>query len=131
VQTCALPILEDRGSYFENSGALRDMIQNHLLQVLCMVAMEPPVSFQAEEIRNRKVDVMRAIRRLRPEEVHKYAVRGQYGPGWINGKKVPGYRGEAGVSPQSNVETYAAVQLYIDNWRWQGVPFYLRTAKRM
>lgn len=123
--------VEDRGSYFEHSGALRDMIQNHLLQVLCMVAMEPPISFQAEEIRNRKVDVMRAIRRLRPEEVHKYAVRGQYGPGWIGGKKVPGYREEEGVNPASNVETYAAVQLYIDNWRWQGVPFYLRTGKRM
>src|SRR5690606_39669919 len=79
--------VEDRGSYFENSGALRDMIQNHLLQVLCMIAMEPPISFQAEEIRNRKVDVMRAIRRLKPEEVHKYAVRGQYGPGWIGDRK--------------------------------------------
>jgi len=123
--------VEDRGSYFENSGALRDMIQNHLLQVLCMVAMEPPISFQAEEIRNRKVDVMRAIRRLKPEEVHKYAVRGQYGPGWIGGKQVPGYRQESGVDPKSNVETYAAVQLFIDNWRWQGVPFYLRTGKRM
>src|SRR5690606_39990147 len=74
---------------------------------------------------------MRAIRRLRPEEVHKYAVRGQYGAGWINGKKVPGYREEEGVNPNSNVETYAAVQLYIDNWRWQGVQFYLRTGKRM
>src|SRR5690606_29068873 len=123
--------VEDRGSYFENSGALRDMIQNHLLQVLCMIAMEPPISFQAEEIRNRKVDVMRAIRRLKPEEVHKYAVRGQYGPGWIAGKQVPGYREEPGVDPKSNVETYAAVQLFIDNWRWQGVPFYLRTGKRM
>ena len=123
--------VEDRGSYYEHSGALRDMIQNHLLQVLCMIAMEAPISFQAEEIRNRKVDVMRAIRRLRPEEVHKYAVRGQYGPGWIGGKKVPGYREEEGVNPRSNTETYAAVQLYIDNWRWQGVPIYLRTGKRM
>lgn len=123
--------VEDRGSYYEDSGALRDMIQNHLLQVLCMIAMEPPISFEAEEIRNRKVDVMRAIRRLRPEEVHKYAVRGQYGPGWIAGKSVPGYREEHGVDTKSNTETYAAVQLYIDNWRWQGVPIYLRTGKRM
>ncbi|WP_257668798.1 glucose-6-phosphate dehydrogenase [Parapedobacter tibetensis] len=123
--------VEDRGSYYEHSGALRDMIQNHLLQVLCMIAMEPPISFEAEEIRNRKVDVMRAIRRLRQEEVHKYAVRGQYGSGWIGGKKVPGYREEHGVDPHSNTETYAAVQLYIDNWRWQGVPFYVRTGKRM
>ena len=123
--------VEDRGSYYEESGALRDMIQNHLLQVLCMIAMEPPISFEAEEIRNRKVDVMRAIRRLRPEEVHKYAVRGQYGPGWIAGKEVPGYREESGVDAHSNTETYAAVQLYIDNWRWQGVPIYLRTGKRM
>ncbi len=123
--------VEDRGSYYEHSGALRDMIQNHLLQVLCMIAMEPPISFEAEEIRNRKVDVMRAIRRIKPEEVSKFAVRGQYSAGWVDGKKVPGYREEAGVDPRSNTETYAAVQLYIDNWRWQGVPIYLRTGKRM
>lgn len=123
--------VEDRGDYYEGSGALRDMIQNHLLQILCMVAMEPPVSFDAEEIRNRKVDVLRAVRRLKPEEVHMYAVRGQYAGGWLQGKKVPGYREEKGVNPQSNTETYAALKLYIDNWRWQGVPFYLRTGKRM
>lgn len=123
--------VEDRGSYYEHSGALRDMIQNHLLQVLCMIAMEAPVSLQAEEIRNRKVDVLRAIRRLKPEEVHQYAVRGQYNAGWITGKQVPAYRQEKEVNPQSNVETYVALQLYLDNWRWQGVPFYLRTGKRM
>lgn len=123
--------VEDRGSYYEHSGALRDMIQNHLLQVLCMIAMEAPVSLQAEEIRNRKVDVLRAIRRLKPEEVHQYAVRGQYNTGWITGKQVPAYREEKAVSPRSNVETYVALQLYLDNWRWQGVPFYLRTGKRM
>ena len=123
--------VEDRGGYYEGSGALRDMIQNHLLQILCMVAMEPPLSFEAEEIRNRKVDVLRAVRRLKSGEVHNYAVRGQYAGGWIQGKKVPGYREEKGVDPRSNTETYAALKLYLDNWRWQGVPFYLRTGKRM
>ena len=123
--------VEDRGDYYEGSGALRDMIQNHLLQILCMIAMEPPISFQAEEIRNRKVDVLRAVRRIAPEDVYKYAVRGQYGQGWIEGKNVPGYREEIGVNPRSNTETFAAVKFYIDNWRWQGVPFFLRTGKRM
>src|SRR5690606_14952852 len=123
--------VEDRGGYYEGSGALRDMIQNHLLQILCMIAMEPPITFQAEEIRNRKVDVLRAVRRIAPEEVSKYAVRGQYGQGSIDGKEVPGYRQEAGVDPRSNTETYAAVEFYLDNWRWQGVPFFLRTGKRM
>jgi len=123
--------VEERGGYYEGSGALRDMIQNHLLQILCMVAMEAPASFAAEEIRNRKVDVMRAVRRIKQEDVHRYAVRGQYEEGWLKGKKVPGYREEPGVNPRSNTETYAAVKLYLDNWRWQGVPFYLRTGKRL
>lgn len=123
--------VEERGGYYETAGALRDMIQNHLLQLMCMVAMEPPVSFEAEEIRNRKVDVLRAIRRLTPEQVSRYAVRGQYGPGWLQGKKVPGYREEPDVDPRSNTETYAAVKFYLDNWRWQNVPFYLRTGKRL
>lgn len=123
--------VEDRGGYYEGAGALRDMIQNHLLQLLCMVAMEPPVSLQAEEIRNRKVDVLQAIRPLSHDNVNKQAVRGQYGPGWIKGEKVPGYREEEGVSPDSNTETFAALKLHLDNWRWQGVPFYLRTGKRL
>ncbi|MGV3639044.1 MAG: glucose-6-phosphate dehydrogenase, partial [Adhaeribacter sp.] len=123
--------VEDRGGYYEGAGALKDMIQNHLLQLLCMVAMEPPVTFEAEEIRNRKVDVMQAIRRLSRDEVGEYAVRGQYGPGWMKGKQVPGYREENGVDPKSGTETYAAIKFYLDNWRWQGVPFYLRTGKRM
>ena len=123
--------VEERGGYYESAGALRDMIQNHLLQLLCMVAMEPPVSFDAEEIRNRKADVMRAIKPIKPDEVNKYAVRGQYAQGWIEGKKVPGYREEPGVSPNSNTETYVAIKFYLDNWRWQGVPFYVRTGKRM
>ncbi|MHA6249634.1 glucose-6-phosphate dehydrogenase [Pontibacter sp. CAU 1760] len=123
--------VEDRGGYYEGSGALRDMIQNHLLQLLCMVAMEPPVTFEAEEIRNRKVDVLHAVQRYSREEVGKYAVRGQYGPGWMKGKQVPGYRQEEGVDPKSSTETYAAVKFFLDNWRWKGVPFYLRTGKRM
>jgi glucose-6-phosphate 1-dehydrogenase len=123
--------VEDRGEYYEGAGALRDMIQNHLLQILCMITMEPPVSFDAQEIRNRKVHVLRSVRRLRPEEVHSHAVRGQYASGWIEGKKVKSYREEPGVHPNSNTETFAALKLYLDNWRWQGVPFYLRTGKRM
>lgn len=123
--------VEDRGGYYEGSGALRDMIQNHLLQLLCMVAMEPPVTFEAEEIRNRKVDVLHAVQRYSREEVPKYAVRGQYGPGWMKGTQVPGYRQEEGVAPNSSTETYAAVKFFLDNWRWKGVPFYLRTGKRM
>ncbi len=123
--------LEGRGGYYEHSGALRDMVQNHILQLLCMVAMEAPVSFDANEIRNKKVDVLNAIRPIRREDVHEYAVRGQYGSGWMKGKQVTGYREEKGVDPQSNTETYAAVKFFIDNWRWQGVPFYVRTGKLM
>ncbi|MCC3158687.1 glucose-6-phosphate dehydrogenase [Hymenobacter sp. 15J16-1T3B] len=121
----------DRSGYYEGAGALRDMIQNHLLQLLCLVAMEPPVNFNADEVRNRKVDVLRALRRFTPEAVRESAVRGQYGPGWIEGKQVPGYRQEEGVNPRSNTETFAAVKFFVDNWRWQDVPFYLRTGKRM
>jgi glucose-6-phosphate 1-dehydrogenase len=123
--------VEHRGNYYETAGALRDMIQNHLLQLLCLIAMEPPVAFEADEVRNRKVDVLNALRGIRPEEVRRYAVRGQYGAGWIEGKKVPGYRQEADVNKNSAKETFAALKLFIDNWRWQGVPFYLRTGKRM
>lgn len=123
--------IENRGNYYELAGALRDMIQNHILQLMCLVAMEPPVSFNAEEVRNRKVDVLNAIRKIKPESVNKYAVRGQYGEGWTHGKKVVGYRHEGSVNPKSTIETYAAIKFYIDNWRWQGVPFYMRTGKRM
>jgi glucose-6-phosphate 1-dehydrogenase len=123
--------VEHRGGYYENAGALRDMVQNHLIQLLCLVAMEAPVRFTADEIRNRKVDVLHAIRKLRRDEVHQYAIRGQYGPGWIEGKNVVGYREEPGVEKDSGTETFAALKLFIDNWRWQGVPFYLRTGKRM
>ncbi len=107
------------------------MIQNHLMQLLCLVAMEPMVSFNANEIRNKNVDVLHQIRPIRPEMVHQYAVRGQYSKGWMEGVEVPGYREEESVSPHSRTETYAALKLFIDNWRWQDVPFYLRTGKRL
>jgi len=123
--------VEGRGGYYEQSGALRDMVQNHILQLMSMVAMEAPVSFEANEIRNKKVDVLNAIRKITKEDVNHYAVRGQYGEGWMKGQKVPGYKQEKSVNPNSSVETFAAVKFYIDNWRWQGVPFYVRTGKRM
>jgi glucose-6-phosphate 1-dehydrogenase len=123
--------VEHRGGYYDNAGALRDMIQNHLMQLLCLTAMEPPVSFNADEVRNKKVDVLKAIRKYKPEEVHSFAVRGQYDEGWIEGQKVVGYTSEPGVNPRSTTETFAAVKIFIDNWRWQDVPFYLRTGKRM
>lgn len=122
---------ENRGAYYEKSGALRDMVQNHMLQLMCMIAMEAPVSFDANEIRNKKVDVLNAIRKIDPNDVQDYAVRGQYSEGWMKGEKVAGYQQEKNVSPESNVETFAAVKFYIDNWRWQGVPFYVRTGKRL
>jgi glucose-6-phosphate 1-dehydrogenase len=123
--------VEHRGGYYEQAGAMRDMVQNHLLQLLSLIAMELPISFDGDEIRNRKVDVLRAIREIPVEQVHKFAVRGQYGPGWIRGAKVKPYRKEPGVNPESNIETFAAVKLYVDNWRWQEVPFYLRTGKHL
>jgi glucose-6-phosphate 1-dehydrogenase len=123
--------LESRGGYYDQSGALRDMVQNHLLQLMCLIAMEPPTSFQSDEIRNKKVDVLRAARPIPRQQVHHFAVRGQYGPGAIQGKRLPGYRQEQGVTTDSPTETFAALRLFVDNWRWQGVPFYLRTGKRL
>ena len=123
--------VEQRGHYYERAGALRDMIQNHLLQILCLIAMEPPVSFNDNEIRNKKIDVLHALRPIPAKQVNRFAVRGQYGVGWIGGKQVPEYRREPKVAPDSSTETFAAVKLYVDNWRWQGVPFYLRTGKRL
>jgi glucose-6-phosphate 1-dehydrogenase len=123
--------VENRGNYYETAGALRDMIQNHILQLLCLIAMEPPVSFNADEVRNRKVDVLNALRKFKEEDVRTCAVRGQYGEGWIEGKKVKGYRQEPDVNENSTKETFAALKFLIDNWRWQGVPFYVRTGKRM
>jgi glucose-6-phosphate 1-dehydrogenase len=123
--------VEHRGDYYDHAGALRDMIQNHLLQILCLIAMEPPVSFSADEIRNKKVDVLRAIRIIHPEHVPDMAVRGQYGSGWLHGEQKTAYINEEDVAPNSSTETFAAVKLFIDNWRWQDVPFYMRTGKRL
>jgi glucose-6-phosphate 1-dehydrogenase len=122
--------VEGRGAYYEEAGALRDMIQNHILQLLCLVAMEPPVTFDADPVRDEKTKVMRAIRPISPAEVDRVAVRGQYGPGFVEGRRVVAYREEKGVSPDSITETYAALRLEVDNWRWAGVPFFLRTGKR-
>lgn len=121
----------DRGTYFEDAGILRDMIQNHLLQLLCIIAMEPPINFDADEVRDRKVDVLKAMRKILPGKIETMSTRGQYSSGWIEGKEVVGYRKEKNVDRESNTETYAALKLYVDNWRWQGVPFYLRTGKRL
>ena len=121
--------VEHRGGYYDHAGALRDMVQNHLMQLLCLVAMEPMVAFNADEIRNKKVDVLHAVRSIRTDAVRECAVRGQYGSGKLDGKKVRGYRREKGVSTHSKTETFAALKLFVDNWRWQGVPFYLRTGK--
>jgi glucose-6-phosphate 1-dehydrogenase len=120
-----------RGGYYEQAGALRDMVQNHLLQLLCLVAMEPPVAYDADDIRGKKVDVLHALRPISGDAVDMFAARGQYAEGWIQGEKLPAYRAEPDVDPLSNTETYAALKLYVDNWRWQDVPFYLRTGKRM
>ncbi len=118
-----------RGGYYEEAGALRDMVQNHLLQVMSLVAMEPPVSLEAEPIRDEKVKLLKSIRHLTPAEVDKQVVRGQYFAGMVDGTLRPGYRQEPKVKSDSSVETFVALKMYIDNWRWSGVPFYLRTGK--
>jgi glucose-6-phosphate 1-dehydrogenase len=121
----------DRGGYYEEAGALRDMVQNHMLQVLSLIAMEPPVSLEAEAVRDEKVKLLKSIRPLTLEDVAKQIVRGQYFAGTVNGEPRPGYRQEVKVKPDSNVETFVALKLFIDNWRWSGVPFYLRTGKNL
>ena len=123
--------VEGRGAFYEETGALRDMVANHMLQLLMLTAMEPPVSFDADAVRGHKVEVLSAIRPMTKDEVAKHTIRGQYGPGKIDGKAVPGYRQEPGVKPDSLTETYAAVEFHIDNWRWAGVPFYVRAGKRL
>lgn len=123
--------LEGRAGYYETSGALRDMVQNHLMQLFCLTAMEPPNSLDADSVRNEKVKVVQATHLADVENIDLSAVRGQYTAGWMKGKDVPGYRSEEGAAPESTTPTYAALKLYVDNWRWQGVPFYLRTGKRM
>jgi len=118
-----------RAGYYEESGALRDMVANHLLQLLTLTAMEPPVAFDADSVREEKVQVLRSIRRMKPDQVAERTVRAQYGPGEIDGERVKGYKEEEGVKPDSVTETYAAVEFMISNWRWSGVPFYVRTGK--
>ncbi|MBU3664571.1 MAG: glucose-6-phosphate dehydrogenase [Chthoniobacterales bacterium] len=123
--------VESRAGYYENAGALRDMVQNHLLQLLCLTAMEPPIDLGADAVRNEKVKVMQALRPLTGKAVAENVVRAQYTAGYINGKEVPGYREEPGVAPGSMTETYVALRLHIDNWRWAGVPFFMRVGKRL
>jgi glucose-6-phosphate 1-dehydrogenase len=124
--------VEKRGGYYDKSGALRDMFQNHLLQIVSLVVMEPPIDDKAEEIRNEKVKALKSLRIMREEEIlFKNTIRGQYLASDIMGEHVPGYREEEGVDPESTTETYAAIKFYVDNWRWKDVPFYVRTAKRM
>jgi glucose-6-phosphate 1-dehydrogenase len=120
-----------RAAYYEPAGALRDLVQNHMLQLLALLCMEPPPTFAAEQVRDEKVKVLEAIAAPRPEQVPTIAARAQYGPGVIAGEEVPGYLEEEGVAPDSTTETYAALRLEVSNWRWAGVPFYLRTGKRM
>jgi glucose-6-phosphate 1-dehydrogenase len=120
-----------RAGYYDSAGAMRDLIQNHMLQLLCHVAMEPPVDFSADEVRNEKVKVLHSIERPSVEDIPDIAVRAQYTAGSVGGVEVPGYLEEEGVPEDSHTETYAAVRLEVDNWRWAGVPFYLRTGKRL
>jgi glucose-6-phosphate 1-dehydrogenase len=123
--------IEYRAAYYEEAGALRDMIQSHMMQVMALVAMEPPVEYAADAVRDEKVKVLRSIRPIRPEQVNKFAVAAQYGSGTIDGQPVPSYVKEPGVAPDSVKETFAAVRFYVDNWRWQGVPFVLWYGKRL
>ena len=123
--------VEDRAGYYESSGALRDMLQNHLMQIFCLTAMEPPNSLDADSIRTEKMKVLQATRLADVHNLEFSAIRGQYSAGWMKGKPVPGYHEEPGVAPNSTTPTFVAMKFMIDNWRWQGVPFYLRTGKRL
>jgi glucose-6-phosphate 1-dehydrogenase len=123
--------VEHRGTFYEQSGALRDIVQNHVLQVLALIAMEAPASFAADAVRDEKVKVLRSIRPLAPGRLTEVVVRGQYGPGEVEGEAVVGYRDEEGVAGDSTTETYLALRIEVDNWRWAGVPFLIRTGKRL
>lgn len=123
--------VEGRGDYYDSAGVVRDILQNHLLQLLSLTAMEPPTSFASESVRDEKAKLLRAVRPLSTDSVGRVAVRGQYGPGTVDGRALPGYREEEGVPRDSTTPTYVAVRLEVDNWRWKGVPFYLRSGKRM
>jgi glucose-6-phosphate 1-dehydrogenase len=120
-----------RAGYYESSGIVRDMFQNHLFQVMCLVAMEPPISLEAESIRDEKLKILKSIRPLSQDSLAKHAIRGQYGPGYLAGEPIPGYRQEPNVDENSNTSTFAALKLHLDTWRWQGVPFFLRSGKRL
>jgi len=123
--------VEGRAGYYDKSGALRDMVQNHLLQLLCLTAMEPPAGLDADAIRDEKVKVLRSLRRIEGADVARQVIRGQYGAGAIDGKRVAAYRDEANVDMESTTETFVALQINIDNWRWAGVPFFVRVGKRL
>jgi glucose-6-phosphate 1-dehydrogenase len=123
--------VELRGGYFDTAGTLRDMVPNHIMQLISLTAMEPPVSFQADAVRNEQAKILRAVQPLDSEDVLYSSVRGQYGEGMVGGERVPAYRSEPGVAPESKTETFLALKLNIDNWRWAGVPFYIRTGKRL
>jgi glucose-6-phosphate 1-dehydrogenase len=123
--------VENRGAFYEETGASRDVLQNHLMQLLTLVAMEPPATFEADALRDEKVKVLRAVAPLTPDEVRVDVVRGQYGPGWVAAQPVPGYRKEPEVDSESETETFVAARFEIDDWRWAGVPFYVRTGKRL
>ena len=123
--------VEKRGAFYENTGALRDMVQNHALQLLCALAMEPPINSHADAIRDEKLKVLRALKPWTTETLGQHVVRGQYSAGNVNGQAVPGYREEVGVNPNSHTETFVALRTEIANWRWAGVPFYIRTGKRL
>ena len=131
ISVCETLGVENRGAYYDRAGATRDMLQNHLLQLLCLVAMEPPAQFEAEAVRDEKVKILRALKPITGQDVQDKTVRGQYGAGRIGGQEVPAYYFEKDVDNDSDTETFVAVQAHIDNWRWAGVPFYLRTGKRM
>ncbi len=120
-----------RGAYYDTAGTIRDMVQNHMMQLLSLVAMEPPVNLSADAVRNEKVKVLQALPHWQPEDVYRNVVRAQYTAGSIHGEEVPGYRQEKGVAPDSKTDTYVAIRLELDNWRWAGVPFFLRTGKRL
>jgi glucose-6-phosphate 1-dehydrogenase (EC 1.1.1.49) len=120
-----------RGDYYDKAGALRDMVPNHMFQLLTLTAMEPPISFEADAVRDEQVKILHAIQSISPEGVLSFTVRGQYGEGMVKGQRVPAYRSEPSVPPDSCTETFVAMKLFIDNWRWANVPFYLRTGKRL
>ena len=136
VEQVQITVAEDigighRASYYESSGALRDVVQNHAMQLVALTAMEPPVRFDADTIRDEKVKLLRSVRRYEASEVPDYVVRGQYARGWVGGEEVPGYLEEEGVAPDSRTETFVAMRVEIDNWRWAGTPFYVRAGKRL